>query len=76
MLDLRHGLVTDDGAQALAACPDLKNLDHLDLSWNRLDRRPASRRLQATGDAARLTAAQQTARRPTPWETFDHGDIE
>ena len=36
MLDLRHGMVTDEGAQALAACPDLKNLDRLDLAWNQI----------------------------------------
>ena len=35
-LDLKYGCVTDRGAAALAACPDLKNLAFLDLSWNAL----------------------------------------
>jgi uncharacterized protein (TIGR02996 family) len=35
-LDLRHGCITDEGARVLAACPDLTNLELLDVSWNRL----------------------------------------
>jgi hypothetical protein len=34
MLDLRGGTITDKGAKALAACPDLKNLESLVLSRN------------------------------------------
>jgi uncharacterized protein (TIGR02996 family) len=36
MLDLRHGVITDAGARILAACPDVANLEVLDLSRNRL----------------------------------------
>ena len=33
-LDLRHGGITDEGANLFAACPDAKNLERLDLSRN------------------------------------------
>src|SRR5262249_41929382 len=36
ILDLRHGLISDDGARILAGCPDLKNLQSLDVSRNQL----------------------------------------
>lgn len=36
VLDLRHGCMTDEGAKGLAACPDLKNLVLLDVSFNAL----------------------------------------
>jgi uncharacterized protein (TIGR02996 family) len=36
MLDLRHGRVTDEGAQLLADCPEARHLDSLDLIGNRL----------------------------------------
>src|SRR5262245_59888902 len=35
-LDLRYGHVTDAGARLLAACPDIRNLQSLDLIGNRL----------------------------------------
>jgi uncharacterized protein (TIGR02996 family) len=35
-LDLRHGCITDDGAHILAACPDVKRLDFLDIGRNQL----------------------------------------
>jgi hypothetical protein len=35
-LDLRHGHVSDEGAQLLASCPDARNLEVLDLTNNRL----------------------------------------
>lgn len=38
MLDLRHGCITDVGARILAKCPELKNLDLLDVSCNALTR--------------------------------------
>ena len=36
VLDLHHGCMTDNGADLLAACPDLKNLESLDVSRNQL----------------------------------------
>jgi uncharacterized protein (TIGR02996 family) len=36
LLDLRHGHVSDEGARLLAACPDTRNLEVLDLTNNRL----------------------------------------
>ena len=33
-LDLRHGCVSDEGARLLAACPDAKRLERIDLSRN------------------------------------------
>jgi uncharacterized protein (TIGR02996 family) len=36
VLDLQGGCITDDGARLLARCPDLKHLDHLNLSRNAL----------------------------------------
>lgn len=36
VLDLRHGLITDEGARRLAACPELKHLELLDVSRNTL----------------------------------------
>jgi hypothetical protein len=33
-LDLRYGKITDAGAHLLASCPDVKNLEHLDLTSN------------------------------------------
>jgi hypothetical protein len=33
-LDLRHGCITDRGAERLAGCPDARNLERLDLSRN------------------------------------------
>jgi Ran GTPase-activating protein (RanGAP) involved in mRNA processing and transport len=36
VLDLRHGVVTDDGAELLANSPDAKNLELIDLSYNTL----------------------------------------
>jgi uncharacterized protein (TIGR02996 family) len=38
-LDLSRGCITDEGAQTLAACSDLANLDVLDLSCNALSKR-------------------------------------
>lgn len=35
-LDLRHGYITDEGAQLIADCPDSENLQWLDLKDNRL----------------------------------------
>ena len=37
VLDLRHGCMTDEGAMLLVTCPDLRNLEQLDLSRNALD---------------------------------------
>jgi hypothetical protein len=36
VLDLRHGCVTDAGARRLAACPDARKLESLDLSRNEM----------------------------------------
>lgn len=36
VLDLQGGCITDEGARLLAACPDLRNLDFLNLSRNAL----------------------------------------
>lgn len=36
VLDLRHGCISDAGAHLLASCPDVKNLEHLDISRNQL----------------------------------------
>jgi uncharacterized protein (TIGR02996 family) len=36
VLELQYGEITDEGARALAACPDLRNLELLDLSHNNL----------------------------------------
>src|SRR5262249_23702038 len=36
VLDLQHGIITDEGAEVLAACPDVRHLDRLDLSNNRI----------------------------------------
>jgi uncharacterized protein (TIGR02996 family) len=36
VLDLRHGLITDQGAKSLAQCPETRNLELLDLVNNRL----------------------------------------
>lgn len=53
LLDLHYGCMSDEGARLLAACPDLKNLDHLNLTENALT--PAGvAALRATG--VRLTA--------------------
>jgi uncharacterized protein (TIGR02996 family) len=48
VLDLSWGAITDAGAQTLAACPDLRNLDHLILENNALRSR-GIKRLQAAG---------------------------
>jgi hypothetical protein len=31
-----HGRISDRGAESLAGCPDLRNLELLDVSYNRL----------------------------------------
>jgi hypothetical protein len=38
VLELGPGCITDEGARTLAACPDLRHLERLDLSRNRLTR--------------------------------------
>ena len=35
-LDLMHGRISDRGAEILAGCPDLRNLELLDVSYNSL----------------------------------------
>ena len=37
-LDLNRGIITDAGARTLASCPDLKNLETLRISLNRLSK--------------------------------------
>ena len=59
MLDLRHGLVTDEGARLLTACPDVKGLELLDLTNNRLTARGIAA-LAATGVRV-ITERQQNA---------------
>lgn len=41
-LDLSRGAITDDGARQLGACPDLSNLEELNVTYNRLTRRGAT----------------------------------
>jgi hypothetical protein len=48
VLDLWNGRITDAGAQRLAACPDLKHLKRLRISWNALTSAGINA-LQATG---------------------------
>jgi hypothetical protein len=60
MLDLRHGHVSDAGANRLAKCPDAANLEVLDLINNRLTRRG----IQALEDAGIPVRADRQASRP------------
>ena len=48
VLDLARGCITDAGACTLAACPDLKNLERLDVSCNALTQEGIER-LRGTG---------------------------
>jgi hypothetical protein len=73
VLDFRHGLVTDEGAKALAASPDIKNLEHLDLSWNQLTNDGVNA-LKKTGVNATLN--RQQAAGADEWDTFGQGDCE
>ena len=56
----RHGCITDEGARILAACPDLKNLQHLDLCRNGLTAAGIAA-LSATGVALRAEYQQTEA---------------
>jgi hypothetical protein len=48
VLDLGYGSMTDEGARLLATCPDLKNLDVIDVTRNALTARGIAD-LEATG---------------------------
>ena len=73
VLDLRHGAVTDEGARALAASPDVKHLDRLDLAWNRIG--PAGQAaLRKTGVNVHLI--RQHGADAEQWNLFGDGDIE
>jgi uncharacterized protein (TIGR02996 family) len=61
VLDLLGGCVTDDGARMLAACPEVKSLERLNLDTNALTADSVSR-LRAAG--ANLTAEGQHAEVP------------
>ena len=60
MLDLRHGCITDAGLRLLLACPDVRNLESLDLGRNALTAR-AIRQARDAG-VPLLGDDQQTAR--------------
>jgi uncharacterized protein (TIGR02996 family) len=55
VLDLRGGRITDTGAQLLAGCPDLKHLDHLNLTRNGLTT-AGEQAIKATGVKADVSA--------------------
>ena len=55
VLDLQGGCMTDTGASLLAACPDLKNLDFLNLSRNAL-RKAGEEAITATGVKANVSS--------------------
>lgn len=74
-LDLRHGCVTDKGAQALAARPEVRGLE-LDLSHNSLTD-AGVKALQAAG--VRLKALQQWQPTGDDWNDTQYlacGDVE
>lgn len=52
-LDLRHGCITDAGAALLADCPDIRNLEWLDLDRNGL-RASGIERLKSLGIPLRV----------------------
>ncbi len=48
VLDLRHGEITDGGAEIFAACPDFANLERLEIQRNALTNK-GIKLLKATG---------------------------
>ena len=76
VLDLRHGRIGDAGAAALAASPDLKKLELLDLSRNELTAE-GIKALKATG----IQVVLNDQHAPTPEDDEEReylgmGDIE
>jgi len=67
MLDLRHGCITDDGANILAECPDIKNLEWLDLDRNGLSRAGVER-MKSLGIPLRIDNQQTQAELHPPEE--------
>jgi hypothetical protein len=62
VLDLRYGRISDQGAATLAACPDLRKLESLDLTGNCMTAKGVAA-LKATG--VNLRAERQ-------WEATDN----
>src|SRR5262249_31657887 len=73
VLDLRHGLVSDEGARTLAGCPDLRNLKLLDLGRNALTA-AGIEALRATGVGLRADA-QHTAEAAAAGGYLSEGDV-
>jgi uncharacterized protein (TIGR02996 family) len=76
VLDLRHGVVTDKGAQLLAACPDARNLDLIELRYNTLTANGVAALKRA---GLKFAAGQQWARSDEEYEDSQWlyaGDIE
>ena len=68
MLDLRHGCITDEGTAVLADCPDLRNLEWLDLDRNGLSA-DGVERLKRLGIPLRIDS-QQTQAELHPTEEY------
>jgi uncharacterized protein (TIGR02996 family) len=76
VLDLMHGRVTDAGARMLAACPDVKNLERLNLTGNCLTAEGISELSQVVPGLVAQSQWTPTGDEFGDSEYLYHGDIE